>query len=250
MGCDKQFMLDSLELILYITESPSKSNKEGDVICRDQIIIKEGKKVQLLAVMEQFLKRAIEEYGIPLKKGTVLNMLLYGNKTLEKYLKDTKSITKMEISSITYQQILNLLPLCTINEYTQAVNLEMTDGGNPVVGVEKCNQSQNTTSVKMEFPLGVNGAVLKMQLLIKEKGASNFHSTVKPTSLMQYLCRLITPPGGVVLDPFCGSGSTGKAAIREGFGFIGIDLSPEYIEIARARIENEERKMRLFSDLS
>lgn len=67
----------------------------------------------------------------------------------------------------------------------------------------------------------------------------NIHPTVKPTDLMAYLCRLVTPPGGVVLDPFMGSGSTGKAAMREGFKFIGIDLSEEYFPIAQARIEHE-----------
>jgi site-specific DNA-methyltransferase (adenine-specific) len=65
----------------------------------------------------------------------------------------------------------------------------------------------------------------------------NHHPTVKPTDLMTYLCRLITPPGGTVLDPFNGSGSTGKAAVREGFNYIGCELDPEYVEIARARIE-------------
>ena len=65
----------------------------------------------------------------------------------------------------------------------------------------------------------------------------NIHPTVKPTDLMAYLIRLITPPGGVVLDPFAGSGSTGKAAIREGFKFIGIEREAEYIAITRARIE-------------
>ena len=65
----------------------------------------------------------------------------------------------------------------------------------------------------------------------------NTHPTVKPTDLMRYLCRLVTPPGGVVLDPFMGSGSTGKAAILEGFRFIGIEREAEYVEIARARIE-------------
>lgn len=65
----------------------------------------------------------------------------------------------------------------------------------------------------------------------------NHHPTVKPTDLMRYLCRLVTPPGGVVLDPFTGSGSTGKAAILEGFRFIGIEREAEYVEIARARIE-------------
>ncbi|MCW3503226.1 site-specific DNA-methyltransferase [Burkholderia cenocepacia] len=67
----------------------------------------------------------------------------------------------------------------------------------------------------------------------------NHHPTVKPTDLMAYLCRLVTPPGGTVLDPFMGSGSTGKACVRERFGFVGIDLALEYIEIARARIEHE-----------
>lgn len=67
--------------------------------------------------------------------------------------------------------------------------------------------------------------------------ARNVHPTVKPTALMRYLCKLVTPPGGIILDPFMGSGSTGKAAVIEGFSFVGIDLNPEYIEIARRRIE-------------
>jgi len=66
---------------------------------------------------------------------------------------------------------------------------------------------------------------------------TNHHPTVKPVALMTYLCRLITPPGGIVLDPFMGSGSTGKAAILEDFRFIGIEREAEYIEIARARIQ-------------
>ena len=64
----------------------------------------------------------------------------------------------------------------------------------------------------------------------------NHHPTVKPTALMRYLCRLITPPGGIILDPFCGSGSTGKAATLEGFEFIGIDTDADYLAIAEARI--------------
>lgn len=65
--------------------------------------------------------------------------------------------------------------------------------------------------------------------------ARNTHPTVKPTQLMRYLCRLVTPTGGVVLDPFCGSGSTGKAAVLEGFQFVGCELDPAYVEIAEAR---------------
>lgn len=64
----------------------------------------------------------------------------------------------------------------------------------------------------------------------------NYHPTVKPTELMRYLVRMVTPQGGMVLDPFTGSGSTGRAAMLEGARFIGCELSPEYAEIARARI--------------
>lgn len=70
-----------------------------------------------------------------------------------------------------------------------------------------------------------------------ESTARNNHPTVKPTDLMRYLCRLVTPPGGVVLDPFMGSGSTGKAAMLEGFSFFGIEREPAYLEIAKARID-------------
>jgi site-specific DNA-methyltransferase (adenine-specific) len=71
---------------------------------------------------------------------------------------------------------------------------------------------------------------------------ANIHPTVKPIDLMRYLCRLVTPPSGVVLDPFMGSGSTGKAAMLEGFQFIGIEQNKEYAEIAKARIENTNRQ--------
>ena len=70
------------------------------------------------------------------------------------------------------------------------------------------------------------------------KPQRNHHPTVKPVDLMQYLCRLVTPPGGIVLDPFMGSGSTGRAAVMDGFRFIGIERDAEYAEIARARIAN------------
>ena len=69
--------------------------------------------------------------------------------------------------------------------------------------------------------------------------SKNHHPTVKPTTLMAYLCRLVTPPGGTVLDPFMGSGSTGKAATVNGFRFIGIERDPEYHKIAQARISNQ-----------
>jgi site-specific DNA-methyltransferase (adenine-specific) len=68
----------------------------------------------------------------------------------------------------------------------------------------------------------------------------NFHPTVKPTSLMEYLIKLVTPPNGTVLDPFTGSGSTGKAAILQGFDFIGIEMTEEYLPIIEGRLKHAE----------
>ena len=70
----------------------------------------------------------------------------------------------------------------------------------------------------------------------------NFHPTVKPIKLMQYLVRLVTPPNGKVLDPFCGSGTTGIACKIEGFEFVGMEQDPEYTKIAEARIKNWEEE--------
>ena len=69
-----------------------------------------------------------------------------------------------------------------------------------------------------------------------DRGEGNDHPTVKPTELMRYLCRLVTPAGGLVLDPFMGSGSTGKAALLEGYDFIGIEDKEDYVKLAHRRI--------------
>jgi site-specific DNA-methyltransferase (adenine-specific) len=73
-----------------------------------------------------------------------------------------------------------------------------------------------------------------------DRDDGNTHPTVKPTDLMRYLCRLVIPPGGVVLDPFMGSGSTGKAAMLEGFGFIGIEREAPSYAIAQQRISKAQ----------
>jgi DNA modification methylase len=97
------------------------------------------------------------------------------------------------------------------------------------------------TKDKKGFPLGVKIVAKETQPKINVKDAwfkSNIHSTVKPIKLMQYLVRLITPPNGIVLDPFCGSGTTGIACKLEGFQFVGLEQDSEYSKIAQARIEN------------
>ena len=89
-------------------------------------------------------------------------------------------------------------------------------------------------NTEFKDPLGLQGSTSGV--------SKNNHPTVKPTELMAYLIRLVTPKGGIVLDPFMGSGSTGKAAVREGMNFIGIEREKEYMEIAKTRIEHEKGK--------
>lgn len=84
----------------------------------------------------------------------------------------------------------------------------------------------------------------------RDRGEGNTHPTVKPTDLMRYLCRLVTPPAGVVLDPFMGSGSTGKAAVLEGFDFIGIDREPEHVKTSEGRIAFAETQRALPTQMS
>lgn len=93
-------------------------------------------------------------------------------------------------------------------------------------------------------PIHKHGTTLRqMENAVRDGVAKgNTHPTVKPTDLMAYLCRLVTPPGGVILDPFMGSGSTGKAAMREGFHFVGCELDADYVAIAEARIAAEIAK--------
>ena len=74
----------------------------------------------------------------------------------------------------------------------------------------------------------------------KERGSDNNHPTVKPQKLMSYLINLVTPPGGAVLDPFMGSGSTGVAAIQDGYTFFGCEMDEDYLLIAKQRITNEQ----------
>lgn len=103
----------------------------------------------------------------------------------------------------------------------------------------KASSADRHSGLEQPGPQFANGSTLRDAEKVGPDRKGNHHPTVKPTDLMAYLCRLVTPPGGVVLDPFMGSGSTGKAAMREGFRFVGIDMTAEYLPIAQARIERE-----------
>jgi site-specific DNA-methyltransferase (adenine-specific) len=129
-------------------------------------------------------------------------------------------------------------------------SIEYTDSGSPArfFYCAKASRTDRHDGLDNPGPQFKHGATLRQVENTNTKG--NHHPTVKPTDLMAYLTRLVTPPGGRVLDLFFGSGSTGKACMREGFSFVGIDLDQDangqpagYLEIATARIEHELAKM-------
>ena len=159
---------------------------------------------------------------------------------METFLTDSKYITKMGIKQTTTSQILNwLLRLNTNGNIRDAIKMIRESGLNLVEGVGLLKKFQPTTmNEKMELVRGVSLVALNTLLKINEsvKQECNFHSTVKPLTLMRYLITLITPPNGIVLDPFCGSGSTLICAKQLGFTYIGCDMSKEYIAICRKRI--------------
>jgi len=155
---------------------------------------------------------------------------------------DSLSTTLTAINRITTSQILSLLPPLLINAFTQGANLEMVNGGNRAGNAASSSRSRRTTtsgSPEVSAP-GARLVVSEMLSTISDaanwKPLTNIHATVKPLALMRYLCRLVTPPGGIVLDCFCGSGSTLIAAKEEHFGFIGIEQDERYCKIARGRL--------------
>jgi hypothetical protein len=195
-----------------------------------------AQQVKLQVDTERSPLKVTAVFGAPREDVTEWNMLLFGNKLTGPSLPDSTFIigteTKLTIGLTTLSYFQNLLT----NASTQVVNSETGNGGNLARTAEPGTLLLHTTNAAMASALGAEPAASPMLLRISVSARRSDHPTVKPTDLMRYLCRLITPPGGIVLDPFTGSGSTGKAAVLEGFGFIGCELQAEYVEIALARI--------------
>lgn len=199
----------------------------------------------------------------------------FGSKQMDQYLMGTISTTEMGTHSIMSFPILNastktFIGTCTI-ETAKTINSSMASsiesvsvvsstemlvtfqngGQEPITGI--VNLALESTCENGEKRTGTNGMPISAPIehpkrflycakaSKSERNAGldkpSSHPTVKPIKLMRYLCRLVTQPGGTVLDPFCGSGSTGVAALQEGFQFLGIEKEEEYAEIARRRLQ-------------
>jgi DNA modification methylase len=221
---DRDEGLDSMKLVVLKLHSCESNSTQQD------------QSATLLVNMEASLLKATEEFGTNLKNGSEWSTTLFGNRFTEQFQKECKSTTSTETRLTIESKILNALQHSITSDCTLVANSEMESGGNLAANVELLNTLTFTINEKMALALGASNVQSTMQLKISVKNGRNVHSTVKPTALMRYLCRLVTPPGGIVLDPFMRSGSTGKAAVLEGFEFIGIERDAEYLEIAKARI--------------
>jgi len=194
------------------------------------------RKVKLQVDVATSPPRVISVSGTQNKTATEWSMMLFGSEPTALCRMGTTFTTRTTLNHTTGLTTLSYFQNLLTNAFIQDANSGMANGGSLVESAEPGTFLLRTTNARMASALGVAPAALPMLLKISASERRSEHPTVKPTNLMRYLCRLVTPRGGTVLDPFTGSGSTGRGAIREGFGFIGIEIDAEYCEIARARI--------------
>jgi DNA modification methylase len=165
------------------------------------------------------------------------NIESFGNYIMEQFQKEDKSIIEMEINSTMTYQTLNLLIQNHTRTYIAELFGERVKDINFVENVEQKSTTLNfTIQNKDGYSQSVNNVELTNLWSINIAPSKSSHPTVKPIKLMEYLIKLVTPKGGVVMDCFMGSGSTGVAARNLGFKFIGIEREQEYMDIAKQRI--------------
>jgi len=223
---DRNSGLDGFDLVIIEPVANAKGEKWAS----------EDHQVRLLVDTAASPPRVTAAFGAQCRSVSEWNTLLFGNGHTAQCLTGSMSITGTGISSTTGLTTLSYFQRLLTSESTQAANCATTDGGNLAGSAASGTTSITSTSEAMASVLGADLAACATLWRTSANAWTSNHPTVKPTDLMRYLCRLVTPPGGVVLDPFTGSGSTGKAAILEGFRFIGVEREAEYVEIARARI--------------
>jgi len=200
----------------------------------------QDRNLQDLMVSLNELLKDMSENTMLSQSDTEWNMLWFGKPQMDQYLKDTKYIIQTALKTITESKTWNaLVPLSISGSIQAAIRMIEMNGLNLVEVAENTRKFlQTTTNEKTDIVTNASLALLqglKEVRRLAKKG--NIHSTVKSQALMSYLINLVTPPNGIVLDPFMGSGSTGVAAVRDGFKFIGIEKEEEYFNISKSRIE-------------
>ena len=225
---------------------PKASKKEKNKGCENLIL---WKKEELDQELTQLKEQVLNLQKVDISEFTTLtqgvikcNTSLFGKENLEKSQKVIKSIILTETQLTTIYQILCVLTRLPIRDSIRdAIKMIVETGINLAEIAEQFMKlKQVIINEKMAYLLGVSIVVLKVLQKIKDLGRKgNLHTTVKPIKLMEYLVKLVTPPNGIVLDPFMGSGTTGIACKRNGFKFIGIEKEREYYDIAERRISDD-----------
>ncbi|MCP5086467.1 MAG: site-specific DNA-methyltransferase [Rhodobacteraceae bacterium] len=164
------------------------------------------------------------------------NTFWSGNTITDLFRRATTCTTSTATSSTTRLKTWNWLMRLLTSACTVDASCATASGGSPVENAANESQSLTITLGKSVCLPGANRAVSGTQLKINVSGKLHGHPTVKPVDLMQYLVRLVTPKGGVVLDPFAGTGTTGEAALLEGMRPILIEREAEYQEDIRRRL--------------
>jgi len=221
---DRDAGLDGSQIVTIFSETQRSDGSWGNA----------AQLVQLRVVTEQSAIKVIDASGS--RDACAWSMSLFGKPLTALSRTDTTCTIATGTSSTTLFQILSYFQNWLTNEGIQGAFSVTENGGNRAENAGARTLFAIITSEKMVSALGVNSALSRTRLRVNVSDARNIHSTVKPTDLMRYLCTLVTPRGGVVLDPFCGSGSTGRGAVLGGFRFVGADLDAHYCRIARARI--------------
>ena len=228
-------LLGDAARFFYCSKASKKDRNDG---CQG-VMTWENVDLQSAQMVVQQLQKATSDISILLQDGCEWSTILFGNEQTARFLPAIKCIIEMATKQTTHSATSNCsVPLNTNDFIRAAIETMKVCGSSPADFAEYTNPSKlNTTCEKTESAAAAVHAVFKMLCDANESAkVGNVHSTVKPTDLMRHLCRLVTPPGGVVLDPFLGSGSTGVAALAEGFRFVGIEREAEYMAIATARI--------------
>jgi len=259
-GRSKFFSLDAwadehLPAVLDVPK-PSRAEKEAGLDGIESIVVEwgfgedgaqwdsEDRQVRLLVDTEQSRPRVIAAYGTKSASAIEWNMFLFGSEPTALFQKATAFTTRTGSHSTTDSKTLSWLRTCTTNVSTVVVNCETASGGNHVPSAGQCDTSLSITLAPMVSVPGVNHAASPMRLRISASDVPG-HPTTKPVALMGWLAKLLCPPGGTVLDPFLGSGTTLVAAAKLGLNGIGIEREAEYVTIARARVAKATEQLRL-----
>lgn len=210
---------------------------------------------QLIEKSSQLL-RAISESMMQTLDALVCNMTSFGNDTTVQSQSECKFIMSTALKLITeLKTSLSSQPSNTSDAILDAIKTSEESGINVAQLAEKLKHLK-IVSTSAETDIAINAVSALFDVLSEIRGRAkqgNHHCTIKPLALMRYLVRLVTRKGGIVLDPFMGSGTTGVAAIQEGMNFIGVEREPHYYEIAQRRISQantiehkpEEKQMEL-----